>query len=177
MKENFIKAVDEGKVGRVRIALANELLLDPRGKTFSEMLTYAKDRLPDLFEENKEANYTLIPKEQWNEDFLNKVANDLDLNFSLEKLVFYQAVIEEVEKDKIEALNKRDQKKLIIKEEIDNLEQEAKKEYKPISITITAGGAVLTAIGICLGKTLFTIFGGAALVGGVLLLLNDRKKK
>ena len=74
-------------------------------------------------------------------------------------------------------MNKRDQKKLIIKEEIDNLEQEAKKEYKPISITITAGGAVLTAIGICLGKTLFTIFGGAALVGGVLLLLNDRKKK
>lgn len=177
MKENFIKAVDEGKVGRVRIALANELLLDPRGKTFSEMLTYAKDRLPNLFEENKEAHYTLIPKEQWNEDFLNKVANDLDLNFSREKLFFYQAVIEEVEKDKIEALNKRDQQKIEIKEEIDNIETDIKKDYKGIKITITAGGATLLVLGLCLGKTLFTIGGAALVVGGVSLLVNQQNKK
>ena len=64
MKEHFIKAVEDGNVGKVRIALSNELLLDPRGKTFAEMLIYAKEKLPNLFEENKEANYNVPPKEE-----------------------------------------------------------------------------------------------------------------
>ena len=177
MKQEFIEAVDTGNVGKVRIALSNELLLDPRGTTFKEMLTYAKSKLPNLFEENKEANYTVPPKSEWNDDFLFKVKNDLDSNFSVEKLAFYQAVIEVVGKEKAENLNKEDSKP-VVKTPSPRREPEnnQKGSVKPASITVTTGGAILTIIGICAGKTLLTIFGGAVLVGGVLLMLNDKRK-
>ena len=52
MKQTFIESVKSGDVEEVRLALSNELLLDPRGKTFAEMLNYAKANLSNLFEEN-----------------------------------------------------------------------------------------------------------------------------
>lgn len=53
MKQTFIESVKNGDVEEVRLALSNELLLDPRGKTFAEMLNYAKANFSNLFEENK----------------------------------------------------------------------------------------------------------------------------
>ena len=41
MDSKFIDAVQSKKLVRVRLALSNELMLDPRGVTFSEMLRYA----------------------------------------------------------------------------------------------------------------------------------------
>lgn len=178
LKENFKRAVEDKDLRIVRLSLSNELLLDPRGKTFSKMLIYAKNKLPDLFEENKKGSYTLMPKEKWNEDFLFDVKSDLDTNFSLEKLIFYEEVIKVVGKEKAEQLEEEELKaQHIIEKNSNGIIKEKETSSRPLSVTITAGGAVLTAIGICLGKTLFTIFGGAALVGGVLLLINDRKKK
>ena len=110
MKQTFIESVKSGDVEEVRLALSNELLLDPRGKTFAEMLNYAKANFSNLFEENKEAGYEVLPKEQWDEDFLFTVKNDLDSNFSVEKLAFYQAVIEIVGKDKMASLDEEDKK-------------------------------------------------------------------
>ena len=99
MKQKFIESVKSGDVRKVRLSLSNELLLDPRGKAFAEMLNYAKANLSNLFEENREARYEVLPKEQWDENFLFIVKSDLDSNFSVEKLAFYQAVIEIVGKD------------------------------------------------------------------------------
>ena len=53
MKQTFIESVKSGDVEEVRLALSNELLLDPRGKSFTEMLSYAEANLSNLFEENK----------------------------------------------------------------------------------------------------------------------------
>lgn len=86
MEQKFIESVKKGDVKDVRLSLSNELLLDPRGKSFTEMLSYAEANLSNLFEENKEAGYDVLPKEQWDENFMFKVKNDLDFNFSVEKL-------------------------------------------------------------------------------------------
>ena len=177
MKQEFIQAVDSGNVGKARIALSNELLLDPRGKTFTEMLTYAKSKLPNLFVENKEANYSVPPQECWDEGFLFVVKNDLDSNFSIEKLAFYQAVIEIVGKSKAEELEKAEKMPATVEPEIEPVGQLNKEhKVKPSSITVTTGGAILTIVGICAGKTLLTILGGAVLVGGVMLMLKDTRK-
>ena len=60
MKQRYIDAVTGRNLVKVRIMLADELLLDPRGNTFKEMLAYAKQNLPNLFEDNKEANQTFV---------------------------------------------------------------------------------------------------------------------
>lgn len=62
MKQKFIESVKSGDVRKVRLSLSNELLLDPRGKAFAEMLNYAKANLSNLFEENREARYEVCLK-------------------------------------------------------------------------------------------------------------------
>lgn len=175
MDKELIKDIEEGNVKSVRLDLSNELLLDPRGESFREMLTYAKNKLPNLFEDNKEANYSVPPQENWDEDFLFIVKNDLDSNFSKEKLLFYQAVIEKVGKAKAEAIDK-EERYTKCEDTQTGCTQQRKSVAKPIPVTVTTGGAVLTIVGLCLGKTLITVLGGAALVGGVLLIFNDNKK-
>ena len=88
MDSKFIDAVQTGKIIRVRLALSNELLLDPRGTTFIEMLRYAESNLSSLFQDDDGKVYDRNPA-NWNNDFLYDLKNGLDLNFSREKLALY----------------------------------------------------------------------------------------
>lgn len=177
MKQEFLTAVAEKNLSKVRISLTNELLLDPRGTTFSEMLSYAMEALPNLFEENKEAGYTVPPQEEWDNEFMFKVKNDLDSNFSKEKLALYDTVVKAVGKTKairidIEEQRERDNKRM-------NHTRSGQQEHQinKVYATVSAGGATLAIIGLAAGKTLLTVVGGVALVVGGVLLLNDKIEK
>lgn len=176
MKQKFIESVKSGDVRKVRLSLSNELLLDPRGKAFAEMLNYAKANLSNLFEENREARYEVLPKEQWDENFLFTVKSDLDSNFSVEKLAFYQAVIEIVGKDKMASLDEGEKNAKMQKSSSHQPREKAKRSKKTVSMSVATGGAVLTIVGLCVGKTLLTLVGGAVLIGGVLITINDSRK-
>ena len=178
MKKEYKAAVDAGEIKKVRMALSNELLLDPRGESFNEMLSYAVDHLPALFEDNKEASYTVPPKEQWDENFMFEVKRDLDYNFSKEKLAFYEAVVKVVGKDKaVEIEEEETATESASYAETNNSHSQTRHiRITKVSGGTTVGGAVLSIAGICFGKTLLTIVGGAILVGGVLLIVNDNKK-
>lgn len=176
MKQKFIESVKSGDVRKVRLSLSNELLLDPRGKAFAEMLNYAKANLSNLFEENREARYEVLPKEQWDENFLFTVKSDLDSNFSVEKLAFYQAVIEIVGKDKMASLDEEEKNAKMQKSSSHQQREKAKRSKKTVSMSVATGGAVLTIVGLCVGKTLLTLVGGAVLIGGVLITINDSRK-
>ena len=176
MKQKFIESVKSGDVRKVRLSLSNELLLDPRGKAFAEMLNYAKANLSNLFEENREARYEVLPKEQWDENFLFTVKSDLDSNFSVEKLAFYQAVIEIVGKDKMASLDEEEKNAKMQKSSSHQPREKAKRSKKTVSMSVATGGADLTIVGLCVGKTLLTWVGGAVLIGGVLITINDSRK-
>ena len=176
MKQKFIESVKSGDVRKVRLSLSNELLLDPRGKAFAEMLNYAKANLSNLFEENRDARYEVLPKEQWYENFLFTVKSDLDSNFSVEKLAFYQAVIEIVGKDKMASLDEEEKNAKMQKSSSHQSREKAKRSKKTVSMSVATGGAVLTIVGLCVGKTLLTLVGGAVLIGGVLITINDSRK-
>lgn len=77
MDSTFKKYVEEQNVRQVRRDLVYALLIDPRGKDFGEMLKFAKERMPNLFEENKEANYTVPETDLWDNHFLFIVKTDL----------------------------------------------------------------------------------------------------
>ena len=176
MKQKFIESIKSGDVRKVRLSLSNELLLDPRGKAFAEMLNYAKANLSNLFEENREARYEVLPKEQWDENFLFTVKSDLDSNFSVEKLAFYQAVIEIVGKDKMASLDEEEKNAKMQKSSSHQPREKAKRSKKTVSMSVATGGAVLTIVGLCVGKTLLTLVGGAVLIGGVLITIKDSRK-
>lgn len=207
MKAKYIEAVASQNVRKVRMMLADELLLDPRGITFKEMLIHAKSNLPNLFEDNKEADYEISPdRDTWNIELASTIKQDLISNFSIEKLALFQEVAMEVGKEKAKALM-AEEKRMSSQDghtsnsgrtsygnrssSIGNEDTSRKSTNKNKQKTVTdkrtmgtislCGGAALSIIGVCvegcIAKTLLCLVGGAAVVVGGIALLSENKKK
>lgn len=182
MKSKFKKVVDAGDLVSTRLFLANEMLLDPRGKSFMEMRSYAETVFLNLydvhdggsFEENMSA---------WSEDLLFKVKNDLDFNFSRERLDFYCNLAKEVLKDKAAKLDAEDLKLAQRQSNASTNQEEYIYPYdskKKIHAGITIGGAALTVAGLFIEKAAVAYavssLGIIGMAVGGYLLYNDRKK-
>lgn len=182
MKPKFKKVVDAGDLVGTRLFLANEMLLDPRGKSFNEMRSYAETAFSNLYDVHDGGSFEQN-KAAWNEDLLYNVKNNLDSNFSRERLDFYYNLAREVLKDKAAHLDDEDTK-LAQRQAIAPTNQE---EYihpsdskKKIHAGITIGGAALTVAGLLIEKTaiacVVSSLGFISMAVGGYLLYNDRKK-
>lgn len=178
MKEKFKKAVERGDINDVRLFLSNELMLDPRGASFHEMLSYAENRMDGLFEPD---NGRMSEKDstQWDKDFLFQIKNELDDNFSREKLNYYESIAKQVLKEKAEQLDAEEARR---GHQSDNQgsEQQADNWFeghkKEVYTGVTLGGAVLTTIGLCVSKAALTTLGVVGLVVGGYMLYKETKK-
>lgn len=211
MKQKYIDAVTDCNLVKVRIMLADELLLDPRGKTFKEMLAYAKQNLPNLFEDNKEANFVISPnRSTWDIDLVSEIKQDLISNFSIEKLALFQEVAMEVGKEKAKALADEEgrmrsgfgatsntrrssntggssfdsDRGTSRREDTRNTNRNGRRQTtdkRTMGTISLCGGAALTIVGVCVegcvAQTLLCLVGGAAVVGGIVLLSKDYNKK
>ena len=178
MKDKFKKAVESGDISDVRLFLSNELMLDPRGASFHEMLSYAESQLDGLFVPD---NGHRSEKEAalWDKDFLYQIKNELDDNFSREKLNYYEQVAKQVLKEKAEQLDAEETRR---GHQSDNQgsEQQADNWFeghkKEVYTGVTVGGAVLTTIGLCVSKVALTTLGVVGLAVGGYMLYKETKK-
>src|SRR5574344_563829 len=109
MKQKFMTAVNNSDVIMVRIFLTGELMLDPRGYSFREMLAYADSKIHDLFDSDD--NSELVTDQLlWDNQYLSKLKSQLDSNFSKKKLSLYESVAKSVLKDKAKALAEEEAK-------------------------------------------------------------------
>lgn len=179
MKAKFIKAVENKDVLSVRIFLANELLLDPRGRSFQNMLDYAKAHLDELFEASDGKAYSQVESD-WDKDFLFQLKNDLEDNFSRERVTFYATVAKHVLKEKAIQLDKEEiQAKVGNKQEYSNKRTTSHKvnsSKKKAYAGITVGGAVLTIAGFCAEKAALASLGVAGIVIGGILFYKETQK-
>lgn len=179
MDSKFIDAVQSQKLVRVRLALSNELMLDPRGVTFSEMLRYAESSLSSLYQDDDGKIYD-NEQSNWDEGFLYDLKNGLDLNFSREKLALYEAVAKFVLREKAKQMDQDDikeqSKSLSIQENNSSDQTDSQINIKAIYTSVTIGGTALAITGFCLQKICLASLGlVGAIIGGV-LLFNDSKK-
>lgn len=179
MKQEFVNAVKEHKLAEVRMMLSNELKLDPRGETFSEMFQYAVDNLPDLLEEEKPMKLNIPGKELWDKDLVLKMKRELNKNFSAEKIALYEEMVKVVYANKAERLN--------AEKDVDASDKSSKTHRAPSQKTVgkiaTGGGALMLTGGIvglvkgtCTVGTILSIAGAAIMVGGVVLISKSNKK-
>lgn len=108
MKQKFINAVEGGDVVSVRFFISNEMLLDPRGLSCQEMVQFAEERLPDLYEKEDENIYSYTDADL-NNDYLCKIKNDLDFCFTKNLLMFYIEVAKIVLKDKADEISRHEE--------------------------------------------------------------------
>ena len=188
MEDKFKKAVENGELSDVRLFLSNELNLDPRGASFHEMLSYAESQLESLFEPDngyrseKDTAY-------WDKNFLYQLKNELEDNFSREKLNYYEQVAKHVLQDKARQMDEEEAKQRKQSEDQEfgqQTENWIEHHKKEVYAGVTVGGALLTAIGICVSKDTLTAFGKAALttfgvvglaVGGYMLYKEFSQKE
>ena len=178
MKVKFIKAVESRDLVSVRLFIANELMLDPRGKSFAEMKNFAEAKFDNLYDPDNAKSYSSV-KTDWDEELLFSIKNDLDDNFSKEKLAIYENVAKYVLKDKAEKLNKEEAAKSarnINAHNNDSVVRAKKNSNKKLSTCITVGGAAIAVTGLCLSRVALASLGLAGVVIGGILLYNDAKK-
>ena len=175
MRAKFTKKVQDNDLYGVRLSLADEMLIDPRGNDFKEMLAYAEKYLPGLYETDNGAEYPQNESD-WTKDLLYNLKYDLSKNFSREKLVLFVKMAQFVLKDKATSLEQEEKEKVRT-----TSEQETSKssltQQKNIYVGVVAISGVAVAVtGICISKIAITTLGLAGVViGGVLYLKNNRK--
>ncbi|MBO4587716.1 MAG: hypothetical protein J5711_02295 [Bacteroidales bacterium] len=176
MKANYKDAVDNKDVNTVRIALSSELMKDPSGDSFLEMLNYAEKYLNNLYEIDN-GNFQEKPSSEWNQDYLFDLKNKLLFNFSKQKLIHYEKVVKEVYKEKAENSSHNDNPN----DKIDSINPHSGKKqptHKKSSVYkgVAAGGAVIAVAGLITSKTVITVAGLATLATGCYLLYKESKK-
>lgn len=100
----FMEAISNGDLITIRLYLANELLLDSRGESFNQMRSYAEINIMDLYEIHDGTDFSEIPS-SWDEELLFNLRNDLDSNFSKERLDFFEKVAKIVLKEKAQLMD------------------------------------------------------------------------
>lgn len=179
MRPKFIKSVDESDVVSVRISLTNELMLDPRGESFKVMLSYAESKLDDLYDVHDGVVYS-ENSDDWNEELLYRVKNDLDYNFSRERILFYEKIAKYVLQEKAKQLDSEEQEELRKKNNEKKYthtqinETNNSKDKREIYTGIAIGGAVVATIGLFTYK-IITLFGVAGVAVGSYLLYKEKK--
>lgn len=178
MKVKFSKAVESGDLVSIRLFIANELMLDPRGKSFTEMKNFAEAKFDNLYDPDNAKSYSSV-KTDWNEELLFSIKNDLDDNFSKEKLAVYESVAKYVLKDKAEELDKEEASRSARTTTTSNSENTGRtqrRNNKNLYTCIIVGGAAIAVTGLCLSRVALASLGLAGVVIGGILLYNDAKK-
>lgn len=91
----FINAVSARNLLRVRIMLKDSLLVDKKFIRFTEMQKYAEGRGVNFWMEKSE-ELEIAPKAEWNVDLMNLELTRLVSDFTKERLVYCQSLIEKV---------------------------------------------------------------------------------
>ena len=177
MESTFVSDVNTENIIGVRISLSNELLLDPRGRSFKEMLAYAESKLTNLYDEHDGISYSEDTQE-WNKSFLFSLKNDLKYNFSRERLEFYEKVAMFVLREKAENLDNEerdDSNRSFTGNSIDDVNETMQNvSKKHIYTGVRVGGAIATVAGICTSKAVLSLLGVAGIAVGGYLLYKEK---
>lgn len=165
----FMEAVQEGKILRVRIMLKDSLLIDPTAEQFDEMMRYADEKLGNIYVEHNGETLN-FDEASWNENYLNRQLVTFVDNFSKERVDLLKAMVRYLYKDKTEKIEAERANKA----ERGSKEQSNGPTRKQIGAGVTAAGGVAAVAGICTSQVALTVGGLAVAAVGVALIVSDK---
>ncbi len=176
----FRECVEKGEVQKLRIMMANSLIIDYSFSEFNEMEKLARN-VPGLY--NKQNDKAFIEdKSKWNDDYMNRVDAELIFNFSHERIEHLKQVIHylhpENEEDKSNissgsTMSKRTPKS---SERPLSYQEQKRQDLQEGRITKIVFGAAAGGVaggvisGVAGGSVIAGAVVGAVVVGGVVAL-------
>lgn len=164
LTETFKKAVEENSKVHVRIMLKDAMLVDPSMKNFNEMISYAEQKMPDLYDLH-DGEKLKDSEADWNRDYMNEQMVAGVTNFSRERISLLKQIIRYLYKDQIPTMTVTN-----------NLKQETEKSLSSRKVAggiITVTGAGTMAGGIALSNIPLIVAGGVVAAGGIALIITD----
>ena len=95
ISDDFVKAVNDKKITRIKIMLKDSLLYDKSFESFNKMLNYLNNNLSESIFQNHD-NEEFLPSDKWNEDYLNEQLVKLINNFSKERVQLIKQIIKKI---------------------------------------------------------------------------------
>ena len=173
MKQKFLDAIKDNDVVLVRICLSNELLVDPRGQSFDEMLKLAESQMKNLYEDSY-SNFGLeSDRTLWNKKYLSNLKNELDTHFTKQLLSHYRDVVLVVLKEKADSMKAQAYTHVQNNEPLSHSET-----FKKVASGVfLLGGVGLAATGLYLSKSIMVKTGAFCLLAGGYFSYNLLKEK
>ena len=180
----FRECVEKGEVQKLRIMMANSLIIDYSFSEFNEMEKLARN-VPDLYNKHNDKMF-IEDKSKWNDDYMNRVDAELIFNFSHERIEHLKQVIHylhpENEKDKSNisprgtaprSVERNNERPLSYQEQKrqDQLDGRIIKIVSGAAVGGIAGGVVS---GIAGSSVIVGAAVGAVVVGGVVVLATNK---
>ena len=157
----FMEAVQSGKMMRVRIMLKDSLLVDPTTAQFDEMEQYAVEKMGNIYTEHdgEKLNFDV---DAWSEEYLNQQMVIVVNSFSKERIELLKCIVRHLYKDKAKK----------IREDVNETHRHITR--KQVGAGVTVAGAALTVAGICTSYTAMTISGVVVAAAGIALIISDK---
>lgn len=95
LTSEFISAVRDRNLLRIRIMLKDSLLVDKQFNQFTEMRRYAEENGADFWMKKTE-EFEKLPKESWNIDVMNLELTRLVNDFTKERLKYCQEIVKTI---------------------------------------------------------------------------------
>ncbi|MDR0916490.1 MAG: hypothetical protein LBN02_04805 [Oscillospiraceae bacterium] len=171
--DTFVKAVSEGNMQAVHRRLADLMPIDPSLHMQDEMLKYAEEKLPNLYQTH-DGDELKTDAESWTEAYYDQERYRLEKNFSRERLNMLRDLTRHMYADVIQ------------REETEarQHQQSAPQQYakKSGSAKLLGGaaavvGAAAVAVGVVASSTAVSVIGAVVVVGGIVVLATDAAKK
>lgn len=160
LTNEFIDAVNDKRMIRVRIMLKDSMLVDPSLNDYNEMLDYANSKLDDLYD-NHDGEKLSYEMYEWNENYLNDQMVKVVNNFSKERLELLCNIVRKLYGKKYE-------------EEKIKYQAKSYMNKKQIGTGAMAVGVVATVTGICLSETVLVAGGIAVTAAGAVMIITDK---
>ena len=166
--KEFSEAVQNGSTMRVRIMLKDSLLLDPSAAQFDEMISYATEKMGDIYvpHDGEELKFN---NASWNKEYLNQQMVAVVNGFSKERINLLKSMVRYLYKDKL-TKNSVEKNKFSFKDRITR---------KHIAIGALIAGGILFISGVCTSgifPAILIVGGILAAAAGVILIITDKRR-
>lgn len=172
LNSDFIKAVAERRMWEVYQRLVDIMPIDPSLREQDEMLKYAEQELPNLYQQHDEENL-LHNISDWTTKYYDDQRYRLEKNFSRKRLELLRNMTKHRYTDTIKYRDEqaREYQRARVRP------QKQVIEPKRIGVVAAVVGAVAVGIGISVGSTAVKVIGGVVAAGGIAVAVVNSSKK
>ena len=99
ISNDFINAVENRNILRVKLILKNSFIIDPTGETFNKLLEFTLKKIPDLFDNHDGELFK--DESNWTEEYFNEETVKIVDNFSEERIKLLKAMADKLFNKKV----------------------------------------------------------------------------